>query len=219
MLCGARSLYAIAQWGRDYNHLAPLLGLTRRRPDDTYRTPRVSEPHTVLAGLDVARSEAAPTAWVRAAGYDDLAERVVHLDGQRVRGSHGHQPPGVHLLAVYSGELGAAVAQLAVADTAEHKTALEVLRVIPLGGLVPTADAAFTPRDVCEAIVAGGGHYVLPVKDNQPALKPDIAAGFERAFSPGGAGRAAGGGPSGRGPGEGARAVRGTPAPGHHPAE
>lgn len=218
MLCGAKSLYAIAQWGRDYNHLAPLLGLTRRRGDG-YRTPCVSELHTVFARLDVARFEAALTAWVRAAGFDDLDERVVHLDGKRLRGSHGHQLPGVHLLAVYSGELKAVVAQLAVTDTNEHKTALEVLKVVPLGGLILTADAAFTQRDVCAAVVAGGGHYVLPVKDNQPALKADIATGFARAFSPGRAGRAAGGGPGRRDPGEGARAGRVPAAPGHHPAE
>lgn len=219
MLCGAKSLYAIAQWGRDYNHLAPLLGLTRRRPDETYRTPCVSELHTVFAALDVARFEAALTGWVRGAGFDDLEERTAHLDGKRLRGSQGHQLPGVHLLAVYSGELQAVVAQLAVTDTNEHKTALAVLKVVPLGGLVLTADAAFTQRDVCEAIVAGGGHYVLPVKDNQPALKADIAAGFGRAFSPGRAGRAAGGRPGGRGPREGARAGRAATDPDHHPAQ
>jgi len=218
MLCGAKSLYAIAQWGRDYNHLAPLLGLTRRRGSG-YRTPCVSELHTVFAKLDVARFEAALTAWVRAAGFDDLDERVVHLDGKRLRGSQGHRLPGVHLLAAYSGELRAVVAQLAVADTNEHKTALGVLKVVPLDGLIVTADAALTQRDVCEAVVAGGGHYVLPVKDNQPALKRDIAAGFERAFSPGRAGRAAGGGPRRRDPGEGARAGRVPADSGHHPAE
>lgn len=214
MLCGAKSLYAIAQWGRDYNHLAPLLGFTRRR-GDRYRTPCVSELHTVLARLDVARFEAALTAWIRAAGFDDLDERVVHLDGKRLRGSQGHQLPGVHLLAVYSGELQAVVAQLAVTDTNEHKTALEVLKVIPLGGLILTADAAFTQRDVCDAIVAGGGHYVLPVKDNQPTLKADIAAGFARAFSPPGAGRATGGRPRRRGSRKGARADRAA-ADSHH---
>jgi hypothetical protein len=221
MLCGAKSLYAIAQWGRDYNHLAPLLGLTkpRLRGRPGHRTPCVGELHAVFAKLDVARFEAALTAWVRAAGFDDLDERVAHLDGKRLRGSQGHQLPGVHLLAVYSGELRAVVAQLAVADTNEHKTALEVLKVLPLGGLVLTADAAFTQRDVCEAVVSGGGHYVLPVKDNQPALKRDIAAGFARAFSPGRAGRAAGHGPHRRDPGEGARAGRTATAPGHHPAE
>jgi hypothetical protein len=218
MLCGAKSLYAIAQWGRDYNHLAPLLGLTRRHGRG-YRTPCVSELHTVFAKLDVGRFEAALAAWVRAAGYDDLDERVVHLDGKRLRGSRGHQLPGVHLLAVYSGECRAVVAQLAVADTNEHKTALEVLQVVPLGGLIVTADAAFTQRDVCAAIVTGGGHYVLPVKDNQPALKQNIATGFDRAFSPDRAGRAAGGGSGGRGLRETARACRAAADPDHHPAE
>jgi hypothetical protein len=221
MLCGAKSLYAIAQWGRDYNHLAPLLGLTRPRLRGRpgHRTPCVGELHAAFARLDVARFEAALTAWVRAAGFDDLDERVVHLDGKRLRGSQGHQLPGVHLLAAYSGELKAVVAQLAVADTNEHKTALEVLKVLPPGGPVLTADAAFTQRDVCEAVVSGGGHYVLPVKDDQPALKKDIAAGFERAFPPGRAGRAAGGRSGGRGPGEGARAGRAPAAPGHDPAQ
>jgi len=219
MLCGAKSLYAIAQWGRDYNHLAPHFGFTRRRADHTYRTPCVGELHTVFARLDVARFEAALTAWVRAAGFDDLDERVVHLDGKRLRGSHGHRLPGVHLLAVYSGECRAVVAQLAVTDTNEHKTALEALKVLPLDGLIVTADAAFTQRDVCEAIVAGRGHYLLPVKDNQSTLKADIAAGFARAFSPGRAGRAAGRGPGGRDPRQGARADRAAEAPGHDPAE
>jgi hypothetical protein len=219
MLCGAKSLYAIAQWGRDYNHLAPHFGFTRRRSDDTHRTPCVSELHTVFARLDAATFEAALTAWVRAAGFDDLAERIVHLDGKRLRGSQGHQLPGVHLLAVYSGECRAVIAQLGVADTNEHKTALEALKVLPLGGLIVTADAAFTQRDVCEAIVAGGGHFVLPVKDNQPTLKADIAAGFDRAFSPGRAGRAAGRRPGGRDPREGARAGRAAADPHHDPVE
>ena len=221
MLCGARSLYAIAQWGRDYNHLAPLLGFTkpRLRGRPGHRTPCVSELHTVFAALDVGRFEAALTGWVRAAGYDDLDERVVHLDGKRLCGSQGHQLPGVHLLAAYSGELQAVVAQLAVTDTNEHKTALEVLGVIPLGGLILTADAAFTQRDVCQAVTDGGGHYVLPVKDNQPALKADIAAGFDRAFSPGRAGPAAGGGPGRPDPREGARAGRAPTDSDHHPAQ
>jgi len=221
MLCGAKSLYAIAQWGRDYNHLAPLLGFTkpRLRGRPGYRTPCVSELHTVFAQLDVARFEAALTAWVRAAGFDDLDERIVHLDGKRLRGSQGHQLPGVHLLAVYSSEVQAVVAQLAVTDTNEHKTALDVLKVLPLDGLILTADAAFTQRDVCAAIVAGGGHYVLPVKDNQPALKQNIAAGFERAFSPGRAIRAAGGGSGGREPRERARTRRAPADPDHDPAQ
>ena len=52
MLCGARSLAAIAEWGLNYNHLAPALGFGRRSRDGKrYRTPCLSEIHTVLAAL------------------------------------------------------------------------------------------------------------------------------------------------------------------------
>ncbi len=62
--------------------------------------------------------------------------------------------------------------------TNEHKAALELLGVLPLAGAVVTGDAMFTHRDGCARVVEGGGDYVLPVKDNQPALARDIAAEF-----------------------------------------
>jgi hypothetical protein len=194
MLCGCRSLFAMAQWGRDYNHLAPALGLDRRRRrhPDRYRTPCVSELHTVFAGLDIPAFEAALTAWVLAQGVADLGQRVLHLDGKRLRGSQGHQLPGVHLLAAYAPDVEAVLAQLQVpADTNEHKAALDLLKLIPLDGALVTGDAAFTQRDFCQAVVDGGGDYFVTVKDNQPELKEAIATGFRRAFSPSGAGGAA----------------------------
>jgi len=188
MLCGARSLYAIAQWGRDYNHLAPLLGFTRPAKDgDGYRTPCVSELHTVFAALDVAAFEAVLTRWIGAQGVCDLAERIVAIDGKTLRGSQGHQLPGVHLLAAYCRDADAVLAQLAVpGKTNEHKTALELLKLIPLKGTLITGDAAFTQRDLCAAVVRGRGDYFLTVKDNQPTLEADIRAAFGPAFSPSG---------------------------------
>src|SRR5437764_2780790 len=83
MLCGCRSLAAIAQWGGDYNPLAPLLGFSRRTKDGArYRTPCTSELHTLLAAVPAAVFEAALTRWVLARGVRDLAERVMNLDGK-----------------------------------------------------------------------------------------------------------------------------------------
>jgi hypothetical protein len=102
LLCGCRSLYAIAQWGRAYNHLAPLLGFTRRSRDgQRVRTPCTSELHTVFAALDVAVFEKALSAWVVAQGVADLEQRLVALDGKVRRGSQGDQRPGVHLVDAY----------------------------------------------------------------------------------------------------------------------
>ena len=131
--------------------------------------------------------EAALTRWVLAQGVSDLARRVVAIDGKTLRGSQGHQLPGVHLLAAYCRDVEAVIAQIAVpGKTNEHKTALELLKLIPLKGTLITGDAAFTQRDFCEAVVTGGGDYFLTVKDNQPTLEADIRAAFGPAFSPSG---------------------------------
>jgi hypothetical protein len=189
MLCGAKSKYAIAQFGRDYNHLAPAFGFTRPRTKDParYRTPSVGELHTVFVALDHAAFEAALTAWVVARGVGDLPERLVNIDGKALRGSRGHQLPGVHLVAAWCPDVAAVLAQLRVPDaTNEHKAALELLKLIPLGGAIVTGDAAFTQKDFCAAVVAGGGDYFVFVKENQPTLLEDIKAGFQEAFSPSG---------------------------------
>jgi DDE_Tnp_1-associated/Transposase DDE domain len=187
ILCGCRTLTAVAQWGRDYNHLLGLLGFTKR-VGDRYRCPCVGELSTVYAALDADAFEAALRGWLQA------GERgpSVAIDGKRLRGSRDGAVPGVHLVSAYDGDAKQVLAQVSAGDTNEAKAALVLLGLIPLGGVVVTGDAAFTQRDFCEQVIAGGGDYFLPVKDNQPELKQAIAAGFERAFSPEGAGGASG---------------------------
>jgi hypothetical protein len=189
MLCGARSLYAIAQWGRDYNHLAVELGFTRKAVGNDgvefFRTPCVAELHTLLARINSRIFEAALSSWILACGVADLQERIMHIDGKTLRGSQGHQLPGVQLLAAYCQEVGAAVAQLRVkASTNEHKTALQLLKLIPLQGTLVTGDAAFCQKDFCRQVVEGGGDYFVCVKENQKTLESDIRAAFEPSFSP-----------------------------------
>jgi hypothetical protein len=187
ILCGCKTLTAVAQWGRDYNHLLGLLGFTKLA-GQRYRSPCVGELSTVYATLDADAFEAALRRWLQAG---EPGPRVA-IDGKRLRGSRDGAVPGVHLVSAYDGDAKAVLAQLPVGDTNEAKAALTLLGLIPLAGVVVTGDAAFTQRDFCEAVIAGGGDYFLPVKDNQPELKEAIAAGFERAFSPEGAPRASG---------------------------
>jgi hypothetical protein len=189
ILCGARTLTAVAQWGRDYNHLLGLLGFTKRA-GERYRCPCVGELSTIYATLDAEVFEEALRGWLQAGGRGPR----VAIDGKRLRGSRDGAVPGVHVVSAYDGDAEAVLAQVPTGDTNEAKAALTLLGLIPLDGVVVTGDAAFTQRDVCARILAGGGDYFLPVKDNQPELKAAIATGFDRAFSPEGAGRAAGGG-------------------------
>jgi hypothetical protein len=174
MLCGCKSLYAIAQWGRDHaDTLAGWLGFGR------HGTPCVATLHRVFKSLNVARFEALLSDWLQAVLAQAPAARrePVAVDGKTLRGSQGHQLPGVHLLAVFSHRLGLPLAQAEVpSDTNEEKAALVLLRGLVLEGKVVTADAMFCHKEVCEQVVGQGGDYVLIVKDNQPSLKEAIAA-------------------------------------------
>src|SRR5512138_3241401 len=77
LLCGAKTLTAVAQWGRDYNHLLGLLGFTKRQ-GGRYRSPCVGELSTVYAALDAGAFEAALRGWLQAG---DRGPRVA-VDGK-----------------------------------------------------------------------------------------------------------------------------------------
>ncbi len=40
------------------------------------------------------------------------------------------------------------------------------------------ADALLTQREVCQQVVGGSGDCLLPVKENQPTLRRDLADAF-----------------------------------------
>lgn len=177
MLCGARSLYAIAQWGRerieeDAEALVPL-GLPAGR------SPSVATLHRVFKALEVEAFERVLGAWLERTGVTRVS--ALAIDGKTLRGIHGDAVPGVHLVAAYAHETGTVLAQIAAPGKGhELAAATTVLETVSLAGRVVTADALLTQRKQCAQIVAGGGDYVLPVDANQPSLLEEI----EEAFSP-----------------------------------
>jgi hypothetical protein len=179
MLRGCKGPAAIAQFGRD--HGAPLafaLGFTRGK------TPAASCLSELFSRLDPVAFEAALARWVRArtpaagAGQQPGPEPLC-LDGKTLRGSRDGAVPGQHLLAAYAPLVEAVLLQVRVdAKTNEHKAALQLLGILPVQGRVVTGDALFCQREVCQEVIDRGGDYVFFVKDNQPGLQADIAAGF-----------------------------------------
>lgn len=104
MVSGARSLYAMAQWGREQpGAVVRALGFTRER------TPSVSTLHEVFKALDVGAFEAALARWAEAEGGARV-DRVA-IDGKGLRGIHGEELPGARLVAVYADQVGAVLAQ------------------------------------------------------------------------------------------------------------
>jgi hypothetical protein len=179
-LMGRKTLEGIAQLARDHGPaLAHALGFTRTPPPESALS-------RTLRRLDPDAVEAALARWVRSRLPADAD--VLSVDGKVARGSRDGEVPGHHLLSAYAPHVEAVVGQVRVAATTnEHKAALRLLGVLPVAGRVVVGDAMFTHPDVCRAVRDGGGDYVLIVKDNQPALKVGIAAGFAfegGAFSP-----------------------------------
>jgi hypothetical protein len=146
ILCGCRSLYAAAQFGRDRGAgFARELGFTRERPP---HSPCCATLHYVFKALDREAFEAAVRRWARgrcgSAGWE-----AVHVDGKELRGTQGHELPGVRVLAAYAHEAKVVLDQVPVdAKTNEHKTALLLLDLVPVAGKLVTGDAAFCQRDL-----------------------------------------------------------------------
>lgn len=95
MVSGARSLYAISQWGRDHNAAGVRSALGIRHAD----MPSVATLFRLFRDLDREAFEAALAGWL--AGQGAPRERAVALDGKTLRGIHGEQVPGVHLVAAF----------------------------------------------------------------------------------------------------------------------
>lgn len=180
MLCGARSLYAMAQWGRE--RLADDPAVLEQVGLPPGRSPCVATLHRVFKALDVAAFEQAVGQWLAVTGVEPTDPLAV--DGKTLRGVHGEGLPGEYLVSAYAHQAGVVLAQVRTAGKGhELAGAQQVLAQTPLAGRVVTADALLTQREISERVVGGGGAYLLPVKENQPALLADL----REVFSPLGA--------------------------------
>jgi predicted transposase YbfD/YdcC len=178
VMCGARSQSAIAEWGQNYG-VRWLSRLGIRRP----RGPSQPTLHRIFKGLDCARLELCVTCWVEqvlvACAAPAAALEALAIDGKTLRGSAGQGAAESHLVSALSHRLGVVVAQLGVADKSHELGHLEpLLDALVLDGRVVTADALHTHADVARSIISRGGDYLLPVKENQPVLRSDIALVF-----------------------------------------
>ena len=185
VLSGARSLYAVAQWVRERAEDDPSLLEALGFPSG--RSTCVATLHRVYRALDVEAFERSVGGWLvtTVVAPDD----AVAVDGKTLRGVPGHVErgaageyvPGLHLVAAYAHGADAVLAQVRASGKGQELAAVgAVLAQVPLAGRVVTGDALLTQRAVCQQILEGGGDYVLPVKENQPALRESLV----QAFSP-----------------------------------
>ncbi|MBC8117649.1 MAG: ISAs1 family transposase [Candidatus Saccharimonas sp.] len=185
VICGANGYKPIAQWLHkqpvDFWHF---LGFTRRPI-------RYGALRNLLMVLDPQSFEDALRAWLQSTSAPVTpSERLsaVAIDGKSLCGTGGIDQRAMMLIAAFEHHSATVLQQRAVpADTNEQKAALDLLKQLVLTGRVITADALHCQQETCQLITDSGGHYVIPVKDNQPTLLTAISSEFTAqgaAFSP-----------------------------------
>jgi predicted transposase YbfD/YdcC len=174
MVSGQRGVRAIGQW---VDERAAELGLLLSPAGG--RLPSVSTLRRALRAVDAAALEDRVAAFVQAlpassgGGACGLA-----LDGKAVRGANRHGAQ-VHLVSLVRHGSGQVLGQVQVAAKGnEIAAAPALLAGRDLTGTVVTMDALLTQRALAAQIRAQGGHYLMVVKENQPALHAAIHALF-----------------------------------------
>jgi predicted transposase YbfD/YdcC len=117
--------------------------------------------------------------WIADALEPDEAgpARLIAIDGKTCRRSHdaarGVGP--LHVVSAWASEHGIALGQVATEEKSNEITAIPLLlKQIELTKALVTIDALGCQKDIARDIVAGGGDFVIAVKDNQPKLAEAI---------------------------------------------
>jgi predicted transposase YbfD/YdcC len=109
--------------------------------------------------------------------------RLIAIDGKTCRRSHdaSRELGALHIVSAWASEEGIALGQVATEEKSNEITAIpELLEQIELTDSLITIDAMGCQKEIARDIVAGGGDFVIGLKDNQPKLRESIEAHFER---------------------------------------
>ena len=118
-------------------------------------TPDGSTLHRIFRRLDVGAFESVLGRWLSARGLQ--AGEGVALDGKTLRGIHGDQLPGVHLVAAFTHKSGIVLTQEVAPGKGQELAAVKaVLARLDLQGHVVTGDALLAQRGLCQQIVKKG---------------------------------------------------------------
>ena len=108
--------------------------------------------------------------------------KKISIDGKAIKSAtdkinNGNIP---YIVSAFIGEIGLSMGKVKVDDKSNEITAIpELLDLLDIEGATITIDAIGTQEDIVNKIVNKGGHYVLPVKDNQRILKKEIKSQFD----------------------------------------
>ena len=181
MVCGSDDAEAMDVWG-DAN--ADWLGGIVDLP---HGTPTQDVFLSVFAALDPVAFHSVFLSWVDLLRLGlPVTDKHIAIDGKTSRRSFdaARDRPAIHTVSAWLSDEGLVLGQIKTADKSNEITAIpELLRILDLRGATVTIDAMGCQTEIAKTIVEGKGHYLLAVKENQPALHTDLVATFTEASS------------------------------------
>ena len=114
-----------------------------------------------------------------------LGVRHIAIDGKTLRHSGGGSSPlrQLHLVSAWATEANLTLGQVATEEKSNEITAIpRLLELLDVQGALVSIDAMGCQKEIAARIVAGGGDYVLTVKENQEHLHADIEDCFIKAY-------------------------------------
>jgi len=114
-----------------------------------------------------------------------LGVRHIAIDGKTLRHSGGGSSPlrYLHLVSAWAVEANLTLGQVATDEKSNEIEAIpRLLELLDVHGALVSIDAMGCQKVIAAKIVAGGGDYILTVKDNQEHLREDIEACFIHAY-------------------------------------
>jgi predicted transposase YbfD/YdcC len=109
-------------------------------------------------------------------------ETHVAIDGKTLRRSFDKAAAvtPLHLVQAWSTDTSLVLGQVATDAKSNEITAIpRLLELLDLAHTVLTIDAAGCQKEIAAQIIAGGGDYILALKDNHPHLREDVGRHFE----------------------------------------
>ena len=174
VICGADSWVEVERFGHaKRSWLQTRLPLPHGIPShDTFGR--------VFAALDPAAFEQRFLGWIQTL-VTATHGAVVAIDGKTLRRSHdrANGRKALHLVSAWASTNGVVLGQVATDDHSNEIAAIPtLLEALALEGMTVTIDAMGCQTAIAGQIVAGGGDYVLALKDNQPTLHELVAHHF-----------------------------------------
>lgn len=179
VICGAD------EWTEIEDVARAKVGWLRRFLDLPHGVPSHDTLGRVFARLDPREFEACLWEWIR--HLADLADsELIAVDGKTLRRSYdpADGQAALHMVSAWCPAHRLVLGQVATDQKSNEITAIpQLLKLLDLEGAVVTIDAIGTQKEIARQIIAQGGDYLLPVKENQPSLWRDVTLFFENALA------------------------------------